>query len=238
VKDKIVFEPEIDRTVSGRVTNLQNVGVKDASVTLWLEGISLNRIKGIQLREEDAKSIFRKTSTDAQGRFIFDDIQTFGKTKVLAEVERTKGIFKTFGLGVELDEQPQTPSPPVEALLPSDGSEAWEELLAMYRQQKQSDEHWLDSLLKRTDANIIEEVTITAKRPVKGSRNLNGSGQADHILYKEDIAQYDKYDRLFDILLAEFPQLEQVSWSKIRVLREWHSYLERNINMKKNEGLK
>ena len=226
-QDKIVFEPEVERTVSGKVTNLRNVGIKDASVTLWLEGVSLNRIKGVQLQDEDAKSIFRKASTDAQGRFTFKDLQTFGNTKVLAEVERQKGIFKTLALGIELDEQPETPSPLVEALHETEGREVWEELLAMYRQQKQNDEYLLDSLLNRTDSEKITEVVIEGKRPVKGSWNLNGPGRADHVLYEEDIASHDKFDRLLDVIKAEYPQLEQVSWRKIEILRNWQNRLER-----------
>ena len=203
-QDKIVYEPEIDYTVSGIVTNLRNKPEKDISVTLWAEG---------------AQSIFEHAYTDEKGRFSFEGLLPMEKSWVYIAAKYKKGRKNAFGLGVDLDKQPLTPSPPVKELTPTGSSETWEELLAMYRQQLKLDEHYLDSLLKITDAYIIEEVTITAKRPVKGSWNLNGPGQADHVLYAEDIARYDSHNTLLDIIKAEFPQLEEVSWRECMDIR-------------------
>jgi hypothetical protein len=202
-KSDLQYTPELDYRISGRVTNLRGAVAKDVSVTYLAQG---------------AITLSGDTVTDAQGRFGFDHLLPLENTVVSLIAKHRKGKRNALGLGIELDRQPQTPSPPVAALPRSGSSAAWEELLAMYRMQKQSDEHWLDSLLKRTDTKMIKEVTIEAKRPVKGSYNLNGPGQADHVLYEEDIARYDKYDRLLDILKAEFPQFKQENWELDEVL--------------------
>jgi hypothetical protein len=42
---------------------------------------------------------------------------------------------------------------------------------------------------------------------------------ADRVLYAEDIARYDRYDRLLDIFKAEFPQMTEENWSNDELLR-------------------
>lgn len=66
----------------------------------------------------------------------------------------------------------------------------------------------------------MQEVTIEAKRPVKGSYNLNGPGKADKVLYREEIAKHGKYATLLELLQLEFPELEVVDRWDIRSTRE------------------
>jgi len=201
---KLPYEPEDDYRISGRVTNLRGAPARDVSVTLFAQG---------------ATTLVDEMLTDAQGRFIFENLLPMENTLAKVIANHQRGQRNALGLGIALDKQTENPSPPVEAFPESDSREAWDELLTMYRRQRQSNEQWLDSLLGKTDANLIKEVVIEAKRPVKGSWNLNGPGQADHVLYEEDIARYDKYDRLLDILKAEFSQFHQESWKNDELLR-------------------
>ena len=195
-EDMIVYEPETDRKVSGKLTNLLNRPAKDISVTLWTEG---------------GESFFDNTSTDAQGRFSFEGLTPVENTMATVMASRKNALFNTFGLGIELDSQLITPRPAIEPLLKSRYSEYWENMLSTYRLQRQNDDRWLDSLMKRTDVNIIEELIVEGVRPVRGSWNLNGPGHADHVLYEDDIARYDRHDKLLDIIMYEFPQLKKVS---------------------------
>ena len=200
---ELQYEPELDYSISGTVTNLRGAPARDASVTLLAQG---------------AVVIANDTLTDRQGRFRFDNLLPFENTLVSIIAKHQRGRRNALGLGVELYEQPVTPSPPVEDLPESGGREAWEELLAMYRMQRQNDESWLDSLMKITDVNIIEELIVQGVRPVRGSWNLNGPGHADYVLFEEDIARYDDYDRLLDIFRAEFPQFHQENWQNDELL--------------------
>jgi len=220
-QDKNLYEPEKDYSISGRVTNLRGAGAKDVSVTYLAQGADI---------------LVGEAQTDAQGRFSFTSLLPQENTLVGVIAKYQKGRRNALGLGVELDRQPVTPSPPVEEIPPSGGSEAWEELLATYRRKLELDDHYLDNLLDRTDVTIIEEVSITGKRPVKGSWNLNGPGQADHVLYQEDIARYDSFDRLLDVFKAEFPQFYQENWINDELLGRINMPLPNDTeeNIKKN----
>ncbi|MDR1153956.1 MAG: carboxypeptidase-like regulatory domain-containing protein, partial [Bacteroidales bacterium] len=148
-KADLQYTPELDYRISGRVTNLRGAVTKDVSVTYLAQG---------------AVTLAGDTVTDTQGRFGFDHLLPLENTVVSLIAKHRKGKRNALGLGIELDRQPQTPSPPVAALPRSGSSTTREEQLAMYRMQKLSDEHWLDSLLKRTDTKMIKEVTIEGKR--------------------------------------------------------------------------
>ncbi len=202
-QEKLLYNPEIDYTVSGTVTDLRNKSKKGVPVVLWVEGV---------------QSIFKDTLTDAQGRFRFNGLQFWDNTHVFVQAIPEKTKKDALDMVIKLDPQSEMRSPAIRPLTTSSGKEEWEEFSALYRQQKQSDKHWSDSLLTEI-GNNVKEVAVAAKRPVKGSCNLNGPGQADRVLYEEDIARYDKNERLLDVVKAEIPQLQQVPWFNDEILR-------------------
>ncbi|MDR1155695.1 MAG: hypothetical protein LBL04_13395 [Bacteroidales bacterium] len=189
----IQYEHQKLYTLSGTVFNLRNKPAKGISVTLFGQG---------------AETIVADTITGADGKFRFERLFPWENTLVSVMAKHKKGKKSGLGLGVQLDKQPDAPSPGILSLAEYGDSRLWNSLADRYRHRKLDEDRLTDSLLRDKDIHFIEEVIIEGVRPVRGSFNLNGPGMADRVLYQEDIERYDRYDRLIDIFKAEFPQFE------------------------------
>lgn len=232
--DKTIhFVPQKDFSISGKVFNLLNRPAAGVSVTMLGQG---------------AETIVDNTLTAADGSFSFDNLMPLENTLITLIARQRQGNSNGFGLGIELDKQMETPSPKISPIQEYGRGDLWNNLTEQYRRKKLDEDRFLDSLLRISDrdTHIIEEVTITGVRPVKGSWNLNGPGMADRILYQEDIARYDRYDRLLDIIKAEFPQLNEENWSNDELLQlqngkscsQLGNILQNWIDDEKNESLR
>jgi hypothetical protein len=172
---KPLYEPEYEFTISGKVTGLVG-GLANTKVNLVSQ-------KPLTLMD---------TLTDDRGRFIFKRLplsdSSYYKVQALNRNDKSRRI------GIQVDEW----TPPT------------------WRTRPMSYGPWYvnaDANLSRTvntanilrlnqspsGKNILNEVTIKAKKVVKGSRNLNGSGEADHVLDEEDLKNAGK-TLLLDVL--------------------------------------
>ncbi len=146
-------------------------------------------------------TLFMDTVTDQYGRFTFHNLPQFDTAAFVIEAKDKKGKF--FNAIIEPDEfvAPDTKGLPVPVLRPSYVN-ADSTLLNFYKNtityQKK-----LNDIKMPVTGNVLQEVRISAKRTIKDSHNLNGSGNANQILDVEDIRKAGKKLTLLDLLYAK-----------------------------------
>jgi len=176
------YEAEEEFLVKGKVTNMFNKPVAGS-------GVGLLSKKPL---------IVSETTTNEQGLFSFKGIVPADTAVFFIQSKNKKG--KSFNVGIEINEF----QPPVFAA-------------AGYRTAP-----WfinMDTLLlssvkrqialksvqqKVTGGNVLNEVTVTAKKIVRDSKNLNGPGEANVIIGSEDLEQRGEMT-LGDLLEKKVP---------------------------------
>ncbi|HCN85191.1 MAG TPA: hypothetical protein DIT07_16475, partial [Sphingobacteriaceae bacterium] len=207
---KDVFNPPVPQyaaesqfTVQGKVTNVFNKGVPET-------GIMLTSIRPL---------IIKDTLTRKDGSFTFNDLPLSDTLSFFIQAKNKNN--KSFNVGLEVDEF----KPPVYTsanlrLLP------WyvntDTLLLKYvstiAEQKQ------EELKLQKGTNVLSEVVITAKKIIKGSRNLNGAGNADIILDEKDMAHYRNLT-LYELLVKRFKYIYTTRVNGIAI----YKYMQRRI---------
>lgn len=176
------FAAEPEFTVRGRVSNVFNKSSASTGIRL----LSLNPM------------IIRDTLTNEDGSFAFSGFPPTDSLTLVLQARNKNG--KSFNIGMDIEEF----KPPVfkidsKRYLPwyvnSDNSMIKYMVTAMDQRREQLD------LPKGT--NMLEEVNITRKKIVKGSKNLNGEGGADVILDETDIRKASSMT-LFELLQKRF----------------------------------
>jgi len=160
------FQPEHDLTVKGSVTNVFNKPVKGTNVLLFSK----------------LPAILMDTTTDKDGRFVFDSFPRVDTPIFVLKAVNKNG--KSFNVGISVDEvkPPEFIKPFSPMMMPwyvnSDST------LLNYTKNY--------ALIKQREnfpmgGHILKEVKITAKKIVHGSQNLNGPGEADLVLDEKDM---------------------------------------------------
>jgi len=164
--NKYPFEREF--TVRGKVKSIINAPVKNTLVSLF----------------SSRPLIAKQVATDEQGSFIFNDFPQLDTTNFFIQAVNKNG--KSFNVGVELErndaakvELPSTESRPE--------SNAVDTTIV-------SNQPLVQTLpeTKAADAIALQEVSISARKFIKGSKNLNGIGNADQVMDENDIAKAGK----------------------------------------------
>jgi len=167
----IVYQPELDFAVKGRVWNVFNKPVKRTDVLLFSK----------------APAILMDTSTNDEGKFTFNHFpQVDTPIFVLKAVNRNG---KSFNVGISVDEM----KPPEFTKTNAPLLEPWyvnsDSTLLNYTKT--------NAFLTQQDylpagGHRLKEVKITAKKIIKGSQNLNGPGEADIVLDEKDLEKAGK----------------------------------------------
>lgn len=141
------------------------------------------------------------TLTDGNGRFSFADIPPFDTAGFVIQARNRRG--KSFNVGIDLDMDAQPPA------WKSGGAgplpTPWYVNLDTALQQRVLDhrEHQRNVLFGEKGGDLrsimLREVSVTAKRMVKSSKNLNGPGEADQVLDEELLLEQGEKS-LLDIL--------------------------------------
>lgn len=175
---KPLFRSEKEYAISGKVSNLLNKPLAKAKILLF------GNNKGFMLQD---------TITNAKGEFIFNKLPMLDSASFVIQARNEKGKMGTIGIVMNEFKPPLAPIP---------------------SQKKTLIDQQLDSVSKNLIATkaeeykltfkglLLNEVTIVGKRSIKGSKNLNGAGEADQIITEEDLARVYK-KTLYDVLVEK-----------------------------------
>lgn len=168
---KINYEAELKFKVSGKVTNVFNKPVSKSNILLFSKN----------------PSFFLDTTTNNLGRFIFTRLPASDTAVYMLQARNRND--KSFNVNLDVDETP----PPVfiKPLFP-----------AIHPWYVNSDTTLLS--FTKSDAlaiqlkyfsqvgHVLKEVKILAKKFIKDSQNLNGSGNADVVFDEKDLEKAGK----------------------------------------------
>ncbi|MGF1923710.1 MAG: carboxypeptidase regulatory-like domain-containing protein, partial [Bacteroidia bacterium] len=174
------YELEKEYTISGKITNISNKPVSNASVRIF------GRSKVL---------MFGDTTTNDKGEFVFRNLPPMDSATFLLKVVNSKGKLGT--LGFEVNEFRQIPlkTIPVE----KDAIEELDSIELNFIATKQQ-EYKANPLY----AISLKEVVIVGKKVIKGSKNLNGPGEADLIITEETLEKAGK-TTLLQVLQTHLP---------------------------------
>ncbi|RYE19305.1 MAG: hypothetical protein EOP51_20165, partial [Sphingobacteriales bacterium] len=143
--------------------------------------------------------LMRDTVTDSNGRFRFSDLPRIDTAAFMIHTKDKKG--KVFEAAVEVDEF--TPAHVKKLSVPR--LTPWyvnsDSTLLNYNRQNITLQKEMEKV-KYPDGIKLNEVIIKAKKVVKGSKNLNGPGNADQVLDEEEMIAAGKMS-LYDLLLKK-----------------------------------
>ncbi len=167
--------------ITGRVTNLFNKPLAKAGVLLLSTGRS---------------AVFRDTTTDEAGRFVFANFPLADSPLYVVQARNAKG--KNFGIGLAVDEftPPEIRPEGTELLSP------WylngDSTLLSY--VKNNYQRQLDAIAGGDGKfKLLKRVTVTARKGIPGSASLNGPGGADQVIDQAEIEKAGKLN-LRDLL--------------------------------------
>jgi len=168
------YEAEQEFTVKGKVTNIFNRELESTHAVL----ISIKPL------------FFKDTLTNKEGKFIFNGFPPIDTAVFRLQASNRKG--KQFNVGIEVEEF----KPPIfqndQRFMPwyvnSDTT--------LLNYVKSTITQHEEELKLYGNGHLLNEVTITAKKIVKGSKNLNGEGNADITLDETDAKKAGKMNLL------------------------------------------
>ncbi|WP_316814011.1 hypothetical protein [Pedobacter heparinus] len=148
--------------------------------------------------------LFMDTVAGPDGRFVFKNLPIADTAVYKIQATNKKG--KNFFANLEVDEwvppvfSPLTVNYSTTAVLKDTAFlQKVEKAIALKQQQDKS------------SGTLLNEVNIAAKKLVKGSYNLNGSGEADQVLTEQDLLKEGKRP-LYELLMARIPGLSVGSY--------------------------
>ncbi len=162
--------------VKGKVTNAFN---KPVSAT----GVNLLSHK---------PSFVRDTLTNAQGEFYFDELFPVNTAEFFIQTRNKKG--KSFNVNIEVEE-----------FVPPVFTASAHRLKPWYVNIDTSSLSQVDKKIElrkgsdKVTGNVLKVVVITGKKIIKGSKNLNGPGEADFTITKEELEKAGR-TTLLDLL--------------------------------------
>ncbi len=167
-----LYQPEQDFTVKGSVFNVFNKPVKSTKVQMFSK----------------SPFLLLDTVTNEEGKFAFHHLPIIDTPVFVIKAVNKSG--KSFNVGIRADETP----PPIFTKISAPPLLPWyvnsDTTLLNYtrheivRQQQ--------PFLPLPGVHILKEVNITARKTIKGSQNLNGTGNADVIIDEKELEKAGK----------------------------------------------
>jgi hypothetical protein len=171
------YKPQPEFTVSGKVTNAFGKQIERSNIVLFANN---------PLTVKD-------TLSDSEGRFVFKGL--FPVDTAIFKLQARNKNGKENNVKIEMDEV----KPPV--FSPSPSTMPWylntDSTLLNSSKLKTAQAKALS--LYKGEGNLLKEANIVAKKVIKGSKNLNGPGEADLIIDEEELAKANKMT-LYDLL--------------------------------------
>ncbi|TKC61202.1 carboxypeptidase regulatory-like domain-containing protein [Pedobacter hiemivivus] len=161
---KMKFSAESDYQVSGKVTNVFNKPMARTSVMLFGSG---------------RRPIIIDTLTDESGRFTFNKLPVFDSDSASFVIRALNKNKKTFGVGLEVYDYKALDRP---SRILSSKSTHLDTVFAAFTTAQRDN-------YKRGGGSQLQEVVINSKKAIRGSKNLNGPGEADYILTDSELSK-------------------------------------------------
>lgn len=180
---KYGYEKEF--AIKGKVTNVLNKPSANTNVTLF----GRDGRNGI---------FFKDTLTDNEGRFHFRNFPLFITDSVSTLIKAVNKRDKSFGIGVEVFNK-EYPGIPVPEAIFDPGS-----ILFDTAAKRAIDRRSAIMEQLRRDGRYLEEVIVTAKARIPGSKNLNEDGGSDQTITQSVLEQTPK-DDLLTVLSKQIP---------------------------------
>ncbi|HVW12400.1 MAG TPA: carboxypeptidase-like regulatory domain-containing protein [Mucilaginibacter sp.] len=186
---EIRYPAEREFTVTGKVTNVFGKPLKKTDVLLFSK----------------SPAILMDTTTDNEGRFIFDRFPKVDAPVFIVRAVNRNG--KSFNVNVDVDEikPPIFMAPPLPAIIPWYVNSDTTLLNYIRTEATTTQQQYLSK-----NGHMLREVKITGQKIVKGSQNLNGPGNADVILDEKDLekAQKKNWLQLLEENVKDFREME------------------------------
>ncbi|HWZ14720.1 MAG TPA: hypothetical protein VNW95_05730 [Mucilaginibacter sp.] len=179
---KPLYEPEMEFTVKGTITNLFNQPVNNSKVML----ISM----GDQKFEKD-------TVTNKSGRFEFNGFPRIGKSTFVISATNARG--KVINGGISIDEKNKLPVSSGSMLLIDPWNVNADGVVLNYVKLNKDYHAALDKAQSYGSGQMLKTVVIKDRAMVKNSRNLNGSGVADQVIGEDELVNAGKAS-LLDVI--------------------------------------
>ncbi|HTG56572.1 MAG TPA: hypothetical protein VL943_09910, partial [Niabella sp.] len=180
---KYGYEKEF--AIKGKVTNILNKPSANTNVTLF----GRDGRNGI---------FFKDTLTDSEGRFYLRNFPLFMTDSVSTLIKAVNKRDKSFGIGVEVSNKKYPGIRESEAIFDA-GS-----ILFDTAAKRAIDRRSAVMEQLRRDGRYLEEVIVTAKARIPGSKNLNEDGGADQTITQSVLEQTPK-DDLLTVLSKQIP---------------------------------
>lgn len=215
----IRFKPQSDFTIAGQITGISNKGLGGLKVQLMSK----------------RPFFFRDTVSDISGSFVFKNLPPVDTADFLLQALNKNGRRKI--VNFIMPEDAPAPLPNITQLrsglmnLPTDTA------LTVINQNNFTIKKAADE--KLFGKNVLKEVTITARKVVKRSRNLNGPGNADDIVDDKEMLKAAKmplvdflYKRISGFHESMFPlRKDPLTYGDNRLSAS--SYTDKNLNIPK-----
>ncbi len=168
----VKFEPQPEFSIEGRLTNLFNKGVPHTKIQLL------------------SKTPFfsADTLTDENGYFSFNNIPPIDAGNFLLQALKDNNRMKSVSFKIIENEPAPLSKIKVSASWPN-LTTADTSLLAVIKKNNSFKRKADDMLYGK---NLLREVTITGKKIIKGSKNLNGPGNADQTIDEAELLKANK----------------------------------------------
>lgn len=169
---KIKYGPEQEALVKGSVFNVFNKPVKGTKVQLFSK----------------SPFLLMDTVTNEEGKFVFRHLPAINTPVFVIKAVNKSG--KSFNVGIRAEETP----PPVFAKISAPPLLPWyinsDTTLLNYTRHEALRQQ--QPFLPLPGMHILKEVNITARKTIKGSQNLNGTGNADVIIDEKELEKAGK----------------------------------------------
>ncbi|HZY38615.1 MAG TPA: carboxypeptidase-like regulatory domain-containing protein [Mucilaginibacter sp.] len=163
---KLNFQPEDSFKVTGVVTNVLNKPVRSSNIMLF----------------STKPSILMDTTSNVDGRFTFDHFPRVDTPVFILKAVNKNG--KSFNINIKPDEITfPIFEKPIKAL-----TQPWyvnSDNIVLNYAKNAVERQALQGFEGR--GHLLKQVNITAKKIIKGSQNLNGSGNADFVVDERDL---------------------------------------------------
>jgi len=166
---KPLYKMEKEYRINGVVTNVLNKPAAKSKITL------LGRNRGFLMLD---------TIANDKGEFTFNQLPLMDSASFVIQALNAKGKKGTLGIVVDEFKAPLISLPTKNiALLENEQDTTIKNLISTKKQEL---------ILTAKDGILLNEVKIVGKRVIRGSKNLNGPGEADQTLTEEDLNKVAK----------------------------------------------
>ncbi len=166
----VAYLPETEFSIQGTVTNAFGGAIEKSQVLLF----------------GNKPVIIKDTLTNKEGKFKFNNL--FPIDTAIYKLQARNKNGKEFNVGIKMDEVKPPEFKPATGIIP------WYVNSDTIRLQNTGTKAAQEKAQAnyRGEGNMLRQVNIKAKKVVKGSKNLNGPGEADLVIDEEEVLKAKK----------------------------------------------